>query len=891
MSNAMIFGMLLILFLTDSPVMAITVRLVGSGGGPDLSVFEPEVDGLMVSVNGVVFPGNSGTSIVRIHWDWGDGNGEDHWFPASHTYASDGNYTITVTAFQSDGLTATETKQLSLGPPISFEAFSFVDVTLSVRDYSGLPLANAEVKAFSEDWGIKYPDWFGYTDFHGNYAIEIPTGNWSFFAGGGSSYQQSHPGQGYFGVLDDIQVVQNCTLTVQPNDTIGLEVYDINGAPLDAEARIMEHDHVPIIIAPTCGSTSGGRLTIHVTGGLRYDVLVSAFPMQTGYILLQDSITSGSTVAVRPTLQDVSCVLFEAFDKYFNPTSGLWVNLNCNNFSVGENGGLQPVGFQVDRTRQIYVSPGLAWISYSFDSSGWHYSFTGNDYVLNSSSQLDLKFGGALSLSVHVLQQNTQIWIDVRDSFNNTMSSFNDPYGNSSVPIRLTKNGDIFYEGDIAKNVGWWNEFLAGKLDQTYSPTDSINYEIPLDLGVFGAYDLQGQLLSDATLLKYETIISDHFIMQAPQGFTGKFNQMIRLFEQAYEAEAQALQVNLTEKTTITFYINYISAGFASTYTIGMGIGFSLDSSLNTIPSTFAGVAFHELGHVFQLSPPLNNCYIESYFGEPFATLMGNEAIAKIFGHKLGLLDQGSHRDFFRYLQAKTDINVGENVQFILFYLRACWGMDIHAQFVNLWSNQTASSPKQKLTKQGFNTDETIVVLYSSLAQRNLAQVFQAAGFNVSEERVAQGLKMLAPLPVANFEANQDVSWVRESIFFNASASYSSNGNLTSYKWDFGDGSTATLGVPTVSHTYTKEGVYTVVLNVTDSYGLSNTGSRNVTVTFKTDLNKDRAVNILDISEVAKSFGSVPGDPNWNEIADLDNNGIINIIDITMVARDYGKAV
>ena len=57
----------------------------------------------------------------------------------------------------------------------------------------------------------------------------------------------------------------------------------------------------------------------------------------------------------------------------------------------------------------------------------------------------------------------------------------------------------------------------------------------------------------------------------------------------------------------------------------------------------------------------------------------------------------------------------------------------------------------------------------------------------------------------------------------------------------------------------------------------------------RTDLNGDGVVNIIDIYKVAKAFGSKPGDPNWNPIADLDENGIVNIIDIYKVARDFGK--
>ena len=58
-----------------------------------------------------------------------------------------------------------------------------------------------------------------------------------------------------------------------------------------------------------------------------------------------------------------------------------------------------------------------------------------------------------------------------------------------------------------------------------------------------------------------------------------------------------------------------------------------------------------------------------------------------------------------------------------------------------------------------------------------------------------------------------------------------------------------------------------------------------------TDLNKDGTVNILDIALVAKAYGTIPGDDNWNEIADLDNNERIDILDIATVAKDYGKTV
>jgi hypothetical protein len=83
------------------------IRIVVSGVTPvppSLTLFSPQISALTVTINGVTMPGSQGTTISRIHWDWGDGNSEDHWFPASHTYAGGGTYTISVTSHQSDGL-------------------------------------------------------------------------------------------------------------------------------------------------------------------------------------------------------------------------------------------------------------------------------------------------------------------------------------------------------------------------------------------------------------------------------------------------------------------------------------------------------------------------------------------------------------------------------------------------------------------------------------------------------------------------------------------------------------------------------------------------------------------------------------------------------------------
>jgi len=58
---------------------------------------------------------------------------------------------------------------------------------------------------------------------------------------------------------------------------------------------------------------------------------------------------------------------------------------------------------------------------------------------------------------------------------------------------------------------------------------------------------------------------------------------------------------------------------------------------------------------------------------------------------------------------------------------------------------------------------------------------------------------------------------------FDASASSSPVGTIASYAWDFGDGKTQSTSSPTISHTYSSAGTYTVKLTVTNTQGTSTT--------------------------------------------------------------------
>jgi PKD repeat protein len=82
-----------------------------------------------------------------------------------------------------------------------------------------------------------------------------------------------------------------------------------------------------------------------------------------------------------------------------------------------------------------------------------------------------------------------------------------------------------------------------------------------------------------------------------------------------------------------------------------------------------------------------------------------------------------------------------------------------------------------------------------------------------------------APAPTASFTATPTF----RSVQFDGSASNVSAGTISSYTWDFGDGTTGTGA--TASHTYATANTYPVTLTVTGSFGGSGTKTSDVVAT------------------------------------------------------------
>lgn len=59
---------------------------------------------------------------------------------------------------------------------------------------------------------------------------------------------------------------------------------------------------------------------------------------------------------------------------------------------------------------------------------------------------------------------------------------------------------------------------------------------------------------------------------------------------------------------------------------------------------------------------------------------------------------------------------------------------------------------------------------------------------------------------------------------------------------------------------------------------------------FLGDVNKDKIVDIRDLTIIASAYGTTCEDSGWNPDADLNNDGVINVLDIVLVFKDFGKS-
>ncbi len=158
--------------------------------------------------------------------------------------------------------------------------------------------------------------------------------------------------------------------------------------------------------------------------------------------------------------------------------------------------------------------------------------------------------------------------------------------------------------------------------------------------------------------------------------------------------------------------------------------------------------------------------------------------------------------------QAVIDASPAQGVAPLTVHFNGAYSHDDHAISQYHWD---FGDPRDTAPLSAVDASHTYLVPGTYVVKLTVVD----EGGEMSSDKIAVVVEN--PPPVAAFTMDNELPALGVPVAFDASASYDPNGEISSYKWDFGDGSTGS-GAQT-NHSYAKA-VYTVVtLTVTDNEG------------------------------------------------------------------------
>jgi hypothetical protein len=604
-------------------------------------------------------------------------------------------------------------------------------------------MRGAWVKAFSEDWGIMYPHFenWGLTDSFGNYRFKIPVGNWSFIASSGWDYTNTNPNRGVFVAVSDY-IGDDTALILKPQTMLTINTINEGGSslPID-ELYAFSCRYIPSLPPALIGRSTDGFLSLSIGLDQCENLTILAVKQPTrfsdGYVLTKEVSAGQNSVTISSTNSaSLSLTAYNpdgSFSNYWNTEFRL-PNLYLGNWVFA---------FQLTGENLFHVSPMYVVMNPRFIPPGWYYYFESMALALEANQEYRYSFGKAVSFHLWVIEQDTQLWFDIRDEFENVLAFYSGPDSSRSIRMKIFEGTFEVYNDDIGK-------YTAGSLfygiGKTFSQTATFELYVKLGpLGNLGDISAGGLLYEDRNLCRFRDVRSENFNLHIPvEHFWNVSGQLRdRFFVDALETVYASMGTCLGETLQNRPHrveVNFEWCGVGGTSFVGFGVGVARWPVY--VHHGYLGVLSHELGHMYSFTPPLVY-YVECpLFAEPLATYLGIESVAALYGSNVRLWYWGTHPGFFDYIAGDKSVGEIERMQFIFFYLREAYKPEIHKQFFKIWNSEF----KDVLCNHGFGNIETSFTLYSYLAKENLAWLLQLAGFNISEQRINQGLSLLGQI-------------------------------------------------------------------------------------------------------------------------------------------------
>ena len=186
------------------------------------------------------------------------------------------------------------------------EEFDFFDISFQVLGLTNQPVANAQLRAYSQDWPLSLPSGFAYTDANGGCRLRLCRGAWTVVAGGGSPYTDWWSGRGLF-LVAPLAVPSNSTVILKPTRQVLLQFYNRHNELSDAwDIYMAPSALVPNCLMPVIGRTSWrpeqkGQCQIEVGAEetLACFLTLGPSPANDGYFVFADHLDPRTNLTIR----------------------------------------------------------------------------------------------------------------------------------------------------------------------------------------------------------------------------------------------------------------------------------------------------------------------------------------------------------------------------------------------------------------------------------------------------------------------------------------------------------------------------------------------------------------------------------------------------------------
>jgi len=617
------------------------------------------------------------------------------------------------------------------------EMFKFVNVIVEVRDAYGRSVSGAWIKAFSEDWGITYPDFegWGITNSLGIYNFRLPKGNWTFIASTGQGYSN----EGIFIAITK-SIDSDAYLVLKPEEKLNIIFIDENSAYIQPDEIFVFLTRLIPALPPSLVSQHPQAIfSLYVGGNLSGGLTILGIKRSTtsiNYLLVGNTSLDTPTVVI--SAENSSEITFEAYNPDKSSSTYWDVEFRLPELYLGN----WVYCFQIYGRTAIKISPTKIVLNPRFIPPNWYYYFEHIYLEPKENSKYLYRLGGQFSFHFWVIKEDTQLWFDIRDEFGNVLAFYSNPNSSRYIKLRIYEDNAVVYDKNIGPEIPGTLFYGVGRSFQ-----DNATYNLEIDTGpILGLIKETGFLYSEERVVHYMNFTVNDFIFDVPEEYfwiianQSRINGFVNTVLKLYNSIGNFVGEDLEAKP-FTVKVNFEWCGVAGYRIIGFGVGVARWPSL---VSSYASVISHELGHMFSFTSSKPYGVECPWFCEPLATYLGIEGIANIYGDNVRLWYWGSHPFFFDYIEGKANITSYldqiETMQFVFFYIHRMYGPTVHKEFFKEWVQASSI-----LSKYGYSNLESVVILYSTLVNEDLTWLFNLAGFSISSERVLEGMKIIAP--------------------------------------------------------------------------------------------------------------------------------------------------